>query len=63
MRRNTTVGLDRLVRPKELIAVFVYGTLCVPAVLTRVLGRNCNELTFQDAVLPVGPLDTFSQLS
>lgn len=31
---------------------FVYGTLCVPAVLKRVLGRECNDLTFQDAILP-----------
>nr|XP_019007744.1 uncharacterized protein I206_07378 [Kwoniella pini CBS 10737]OCF46525.1 hypothetical protein I206_07378 [Kwoniella pini CBS 10737] len=31
---------------------FFYGTLCVPAVLTRVLGRKCDDLTFQDALLP-----------
>ena len=61
MRRNTTVGLDRLVRLMELIAVFVYGTLCVPAVLTRVLGRQCDDLTFQDAILPVRQLDMSRQ--
>ncbi|WVR08776.1 hypothetical protein IAU60_005834 [Kwoniella sp. DSM 27419] len=30
---------------------FFYGTLCVPACLMRVLGRKCEDLTFQDALL------------
>lgn len=36
-----------------MLAVFFYGTLCVPAILLRVLGHNCEDLTFQDALLPV----------
>ncbi|EIW69330.1 hypothetical protein TREMEDRAFT_43923 [Tremella mesenterica DSM 1558] len=32
--------------------VFFYGTLCVPAILARVLGHGCQNLTFQDALLP-----------
>jgi hypothetical protein len=37
-----------------LSAVFFYGTLLVPAILVRVLGRDCSDLQFQDALLPVG---------
>jgi hypothetical protein len=33
--------------------VFVYGVLAVPAILQRVIGRKGEELTFQDAILPV----------
>lgn len=33
--------------------VFFYGTLCVPAVLAKVLGHKCKNITFQDALLPV----------
>lgn len=33
--------------------VFLYGTLCVPAVLAKVLGHKCKNITFQDALLPV----------
>lgn len=36
----------------ELTAVFAYGTLMVPAIVSRVLGRDISDLTFQDAVLP-----------
>lgn len=38
---------------KAEAAVFFYGTLVVPAILVRVLGRNCSDLVFQDALLPV----------
>ncbi|OXH22779.1 hypothetical protein J008_06257 [Cryptococcus neoformans] len=31
---------------------FFYGTLCVPAVLAKVLGHKCENITFQDALLP-----------
>jgi hypothetical protein len=34
--------------------VFFYGTLLVPAVVARVLGRECSDLTFKEAILPVG---------
>lgn len=33
--------------------MFVYGVLAVPAILQRVIGRKGEELTFQDAILPV----------
>jgi hypothetical protein len=36
--------------------VFFYGTLCFPAILERVLGRICEDLTFQDGLLPVSYL-------
>lgn len=36
-----------------LPTVFFYGTLCVPAVLAKVLGHKCENITFQDALLPV----------
>ncbi|TYJ56553.1 hypothetical protein B9479_002800 [Cryptococcus floricola] len=31
---------------------FFYGTLCAPQVLARVLGHECENLAFQDALLP-----------
>lgn len=31
--------------------MFAYGTLMVPAIVSRVLGRDISDLTFQDAVL------------
>ncbi|WVF67835.1 hypothetical protein IAT40_002596 [Kwoniella sp. CBS 6097] len=37
---------------KQSYDCFFYGTLCVPAVLIRVLGHKCQGLTFQDALLP-----------
>ncbi|KAK8850714.1 hypothetical protein IAR55_004634 [Kwoniella newhampshirensis] len=44
---------DTIVPSKEQrFDFFFYGTLCVPAVLTRVLGHKCEGLTFQDALLP-----------
>ncbi|WRT70899.1 uncharacterized protein IL334_007898 [Kwoniella shivajii] len=44
---------DTIVSPKEpRYDFFFYGTLCVPAVLVRVLGHKCDDLTFQDALLP-----------
>ncbi|WWC92518.1 uncharacterized protein L201_007477 [Kwoniella dendrophila CBS 6074] len=44
---------DTIVETKEqTYSFFFYGTLCVPAVLTRVLGHKCDGLTFQDALLP-----------
>lgn len=33
--------------------MFAYGTLMVPAILLRVLGRKGEDLKFQDAVLHV----------
>ena len=36
--------------------VFFYGTLLVPAILVRVLGHDCADLTFQDAALHVSDL-------
>lgn len=35
--------------------VFFYGTLCHPGILKRVLGHDCQGLTFSDALLPVRP--------
>jgi hypothetical protein len=35
------------------LSVFVYGTLCVPAVLLRVLRTKGEGLTFQDAIVQV----------
>ncbi|WWD07144.1 hypothetical protein V865_005241 [Kwoniella europaea PYCC6329] len=47
------VKSDTIVEFKEQrYDFFFYGTLCVPAVLTRVLGHRCDDLTFQDALLP-----------
>lgn len=37
-----------------LTAVFCYGTLMVPAILTRVIGRKGEDLEFQDALVKVG---------
>lgn len=33
--------------------MFCYGTLMVPAILTRVIGRKGEDLTFQDALIKV----------
>lgn len=38
---------------RVLTVVFAYGTLCVPAILSRVLGRKIDDLKFQDALLQV----------
>lgn len=37
----------------HLTSVFAYGTLMVPAIVSRVLGRKIDDLTFQDAILHV----------
>lgn len=41
-------------RDSSHTSVFFYGTLLVPAIVARVLGRECSDLTFQEAILPVG---------
>ncbi|ORY28005.1 pyridoxal phosphate-dependent transferase [Naematelia encephala] len=44
---------DTVVQSKEQSHdFFFYGTLCVPAILVRVLGHKGENLTFQDAILP-----------
>jgi hypothetical protein len=40
-------------RRAPLTPVFAYGTLMVPAILLRVLGRKGEDIKFQDAILHV----------
>ncbi|GFZ51325.1 LOW QUALITY PROTEIN: hypothetical protein JCM24511_09085 [Saitozyma sp. JCM 24511] len=52
---NPLVGNQNVPDPSQAPRThefFFYGTLCHPSILSRVLGRKCENLLFQDALLP-----------